>query len=116
VSLLPAVSGNGVRGVIYTEVKDVVPSRLVTTESVVTGVFEQIETIRFLGHPDGGTLVESNAWVDTVPATEARALRLQHNLRRIQVGYLERARTWSPGMGYRLNIIDPEAEDLPNLR
>ena len=116
VSVIPPVGATGVRGVLYTEIKDVEPGHLVATESVVTGAFKQAETVRLLEHPDGGTLVEVSAWVNTVPITEARADRLQHNLQRIQSGYLERARSWNPQSGYRPNVISPEADDLPNLR
>ena len=110
VSVVPSTGRTGVRALLYTEIKEVIPDLLVSTESVVTGAFEQSETIRLLPHPEGGTVVDVSAWINTVPMTETSARRLQYNLRRVQGGYLERARTWTPG--YRPNIIHPEADDL----
>lgn len=112
--LLPAGNGTGVRGVVYSEVKEVVPNHSATTETVVTGSFELKETLQFLQHPGGGVLVECSSWIDTVPLSESRADRLRYNLQRLQGGYLTRARDWQPSSGYRPNVIHPEAKDLSN--
>lgn len=115
VALLPPGNNHGVRGIIYTEVKLVEPGYVVTTHSIVTGAFEQTETIRLVDHPNGGTLADCSSWFDTVPITEVRAVRLQHNLRRIQSGFLARAQDWTLGTAHRPNIICAEPEDLPYL-
>jgi hypothetical protein len=115
VSLVPPMRGTGIRNMAYFEVKQVEPGHAVSTESIVTGVLEAVETIRFMDHSDGGTLVELSSWVNTVPLTENRAERLRYNLERIQRGFLARAQTWTPGIPHRPNIVAPEPEDFANL-
>ncbi|MBA2954623.1 hypothetical protein GON03_09820 [Nocardioides sp. MAH-18] len=114
-ALVPASSADGVRGVLYTEITAIEPGYMLATNTIATGAFEQTETIRLLDHPDGGAIVDCLAWVNTVAMTQARARRLQHNLGRLQVGYLRRAQNWTSQTGHRPNILSPEADDLPYI-
>lgn len=112
VTVLPTTGAQGIPGMSYSEVIAVVPGYSTEVKTIITGAFQSTETIRLLDHPEGGTHAQITFWVDTVPATQARAARLQHNLHRIQQGYLHRARNWRPGTPHRPNVIAPEPEDL----
>ena len=111
--ILPAAGAFGVRGIIYGETTAVDTGYFVEHHSICTGAFEMKESLRLLDHPNGGTWVQLTYWVDTIPMTQTRADRLQHNLRRMQSGYLERARHWRLGDSHQPNIVAPEPEDLP---
>lgn len=111
-SVLGPTDDNGIPNILYAEVRQVVAGQSVTHECIFTNTFEVTETIQFADHPSSGTLVKLTAWCNTAPMTEMRAERLQRNLQRIQDGYLSRAQTWSEGIGYRANMIQPELEDI----
>jgi hypothetical protein len=107
-SEMPPVDGNGICRFLYSEVRQVIAGASVTCEIVFSSTYEITETIRFIDHPSSGTLVEVTAWCNTAPLTEAHAEQLQHNVQQIQRAYLDRAMTWSPGVGYRGSLIRSE--------
>lgn len=89
-----AAGADGVRAISYSRVTEVHPGYSVASETTWTGGFELRETIQFLDHSSGGTHVNLVYWVDTAPIAPTRAQRLQHNLSRIQRGFLDRATAW----------------------
>lgn len=108
----PGVGSTGVLNLTYSVVAGIQAGLLVTTETIVPGCWELTETFRFTDHRSGGTVFDLSSSVNTVPLTESKAMRLQHNLARLQRGYLTRAPHWKPGVEHIPNVIAPEVRDL----